>query len=61
MGNLVKAFEYYQKSIEIFESLSYEMGIASSYSELGNTHFYLKNNQTALRYFKKAIRLVVQI
>ena len=37
--------------------LSYEMGIASSYSDLGNTHFYLKNNQTAIRYFKKAIAL----
>mgnify|MGYP006149222703 FL=1 len=43
MGNLVKAFEYYQESIEIFESLTYEIGIASSYSDLGNTHFYLKN------------------
>ncbi|MFT6716000.1 MAG: serine phosphatase RsbU (regulator of sigma subunit) [Saprospiraceae bacterium] len=59
LGNMVKAIENHQQAIKYFTETNYDKGVADSYSNLGQTHFFQKNYSTALRYYKKS-KLIYQ-
>jgi adenylate cyclase len=54
-GNFKKAFEYFEKSIIIFERTNDLIKKGDSYSYIGFSHYYQGNYLNALHFFEKSI------
>ncbi len=56
-----QALEYWQKALNIDESLGDKTGIASRTGNIGNIYWYTKDYEKALKYFNRAYALSVEL
>lgn len=54
-GNNYKSIEAFRNSITIMERINFAAGLCNAYTNMGNTYFYMMDNEKALMYYKTAI------
>ena len=60
-GNYLIAFDYYLKSLKIFEKLGNKKGVYKCYINIGNILMYQGNYQQSIDYFLRALKITEEL
>ena len=60
-GDLDRALELFQKSLELFNQLGNLHGLARAYDNLSQLHMDREDKETAMEFMKKAVAILAEI